>query len=222
MNQILGTNHKVVECYRTEDAEMVVVVLGSAAGVLKDVVDYYRDVQGLKIGVVRPVLFNPPCYEEIAYGVRNAKVITVMERTGMVHNQLLLADLQVALQLSQRAYREGKDEHKLYARDYMPTLLHGVYGLGSKDFNKYDAAAVIENMRACLESKRDDFFRDFYSGIEGPYTLKPAQLPDYKDRELGLTFIGIGAEGVKTALETAADRKQRFLSLLSFQDLKYP
>ncbi len=204
MNQILGTNHKVVECYRTEDAEMVVVVLGSAAGVIKDVVDYYRDVQGLKVGVVRPVLFNPPCYEEIAYGVRNAKVITVMERTGMVHNQLLLADLQVALQLSQRAYREGKEEHRVYARDYMPTLLRGVYGLGSKDFNKYDVAAVIENMKACMDDKRDDFFRDFFSGIEGPYTLKPVELPGYKDRELGMTFIGIGAEGVKTALETAA------------------
>ncbi|MBW1747312.1 MAG: 2-oxoacid:acceptor oxidoreductase family protein, partial [Deltaproteobacteria bacterium] len=204
MNQVLNTNHRVVECYRTEDAEMVVVILGSAAGVIKDVVDYYRDVEGLKVGVVRPVLFNPPCYEEIAFGVRNAKVITVMERAGMAHNQLLLADLQAALQLSQRAYHEGRDEHKIYARDYMPTLLHGVYGLGSKDFNKYDAAAVIENMRACLEKKRDNFIRDFFSGIEGPYTLKPAQLPNYKDRELGLTFIGIGAEGVKTALETAA------------------
>jgi pyruvate-ferredoxin/flavodoxin oxidoreductase len=204
MNQILNTNHQVVECYRTEDAEMVVVILGSAAGVIKDVVDYYRDVEGLKVGVVRPVLFNPPCYEEIAFGVRNAKVITVLERTGMAHNQLLLADLQAALQLSQRAYHEGRDEHQIYGRDYMPTLLHGVYGLGSKDFNKYDAAAVIENMQACLEKKRDNFIRDFFSGVEGPYTLKPAQLPNYKDRELGLTFIGIGAEGVKTALETAA------------------
>jgi pyruvate/2-oxoacid:ferredoxin oxidoreductase alpha subunit len=109
MNRILDTNHKVVECYRTEDAEMVVVTLGSAAGVIKDVVDYYRDVEGLKVGVVRPVLFNPPCHEEIAFGVRNAKVITVMERTAMAHNQLLLSDLQAALQLSQRAYYEGRD-----------------------------------------------------------------------------------------------------------------
>ncbi|MDP2975348.1 MAG: hypothetical protein Q8N45_03950, partial [Anaerolineales bacterium] len=44
MNKILGTNLKVVDCYRTEDADMVVVILGSAAGVIKDVVDYYRDV----------------------------------------------------------------------------------------------------------------------------------------------------------------------------------
>ncbi len=203
-NKILGTNYKVVECYRTEDADMVVIVLGSAAGVVKDVVDYYRDARGYKIGVVRPVLFNPPCYEELAYGVRNARVITVLERTGTTHNQLLLADLQAALQISLRAGREGKAEHQIYGRDTMPTLLHGVYGLGSKDFNKYDAAAVVENMAACFEKKRGGFLRDFSSGIEGPYTLKPAPLPGFPERELGMTFIGIGAEGVKTALETAA------------------
>ena len=75
----------------------------------------------------------------------------------------------------------------------MPVLLHGVYGIGSKDFNRYDAAAVIENMKACLEQRRSEFHRDFYSGIEGPYTLKPQPLPGYQERELGMTFVGIGA-----------------------------
>jgi len=205
MNKILDTNLKAVECYRTEDAEMVVVILGSAAGVLKDVVDYYRDAKGFKVGVMRPVLFNPPCYQELAYGVRNAKVITVMERSGMAHNQLLLGDIQAALQISLRAGREGRAEHRIYGRTDMPTLLHGVYGLGSKDFNKYDAASVLENMAACYEKKtREHFLRDFFVGIEGPYTLAPKPLPGHKNRELGMTFIGIGAEGVKTALETAA------------------
>jgi pyruvate-ferredoxin/flavodoxin oxidoreductase len=205
MNTIMGTNLKAVECYRTEDAEMVVVILGSAAGVLKDVVDYYRNVKGIKVGIVRPVLFNPPCYQELAYGIRNAKVITVLERSGMAHNQLLLSDIQDALLISLRAGREGGKEHKIYGRTDIPTLLHGVYGLGSKDFNKYDAGSVLENMQACYEKKtREHFLRDFFVGIEGPYTLAPKPLPEYKDRELGMTFIGIGAEGVKTGLETAA------------------
>ena len=203
MNKILGTNLKVVDCYRTEDADMVVLILGSAAGVVKDVVDYYRDVKGYKIGVVRPVLFNPPCYEELAYGMRKAKVISVLERSGTTHNQLLLADVQAALQVSIRAGREGKKEHRIYGRLDMPTLLHGVYGLGSKDFNKYDAAAVVENMVAVMEKKKG-FHRDFYVGIEGPMTLRAAPLPGYLERDLGMTFIGVGAEGVKTALESAA------------------
>ena len=203
-NKILGTNLKVLESYRTEDAEMVIVILGSAAGVVKDVVDHYRETRGWKVGVVRPILFAPPCYEEMAYGMRNAKAVTVLERSGMAHNQLLLADAQAALQISIRAGREGKEEHRIYGREDMPTLLHGVYGLGSKDFNKYDVAAVIENMKACLDKKKEHFHRDFYVGIEGPYTLRPAALSGYTERELGMTFVGIGAEGVKTALETAA------------------
>ena len=204
MNKILGTNLKVVENYRTEDADMVVVIIGSAAGVVKDVVDYYRDVRGWKVGVVRPVLFAPPCYEEIAYGLRNAKAVTVLERSGMAHNQLLLGDVEAALQVSMRAGREGRPEHHMYSREYMPTLLHGVYGLGSKDFNKYDVGAVIENMHASLEKSSGKIVRDFFSGVEGPYTLASQPLPGYVEREVGMTFIGIGAEGVKTALETAA------------------
>ena len=203
MNRILGSNLKVVECYRTADADLVIVVLGSAAGVVKEVVDYYRDVKGYRIGVVRPVLFNPPCYEELAFGLRQAQVVTVLERSATAHNQLLLYDVQAALQISMRAGREGRKEHHLYGRREMPTLLHGVYGLGSKDFNKYDAAAVVENMVACLDRKRG-VQRDFYLGIEGPLTIKPASLPGYLERELGMTFIGVGAEGVKTALESAA------------------
>jgi pyruvate-ferredoxin/flavodoxin oxidoreductase len=203
MNKILGTNLKIVENYRTEDADMVLVIMGSAAGVVKDVVDYYRDVRGVKVGVVRPVLFSPPCYEEMAYGMRNAKAVTVLERSGMAHNQLLLSDVQAALQISMRAGREGRPEHRVYSREYMPTILHGVYGLGSKDFNKNDVGAAIENMHASL--KKDGLLhRDFFLGVEGPFTLQPQPLPDYVERELGMTFIGIGAEGVKTALETAA------------------
>jgi len=203
MNKILGTNLKIVENYRTEDAEMVVVIIGSGAGVVKDVVDYYREVRGIKVGVVRPVLFAPPSYEEMAYGMRKAKAVTVLERSGMAHNQLLLSDVQAALQISMRAGREGRPEHRIYSREYMPTILHGVYGLGSKDFNKYDAGAAIDNMLTSLK-KSGQLQRDFFLGVEGPYTLKPHPLPGYKERELGMTFIGIGAEGVKTALETAA------------------
>ncbi|HEY9074679.1 MAG TPA: 2-oxoacid:acceptor oxidoreductase family protein, partial [Desulfobaccales bacterium] len=102
-----------------------------------------------------------------------------------------------------RAGREGKKEHRIYGRTDMPTIFHGVYGLGSKDFNKYDAAGVVENMLSFYEKKRR-FLRDFYVGIEGPLTLRPAPLAGYLDRDMGMTFIGVGAEGVKTALESAA------------------
>ena len=204
MNQILGTNLKVIENYRTEDADLTLVVLGSAVGVIKDVVDYYRASRGWKIGVVRPVLFTPPCYEELAFGLRNAQVITVLERSAVAHNCLLKKDVQAALEISLRAARENSSDKKLYRRTSAPEVLHGVYGLGSKDFSKYDVAAVIENMAAAFNNKGAAVQRDFYVGVEGPYSLKPAALDDYKDKEVAMTFIGVGAEGVKTSLETSA------------------
>jgi len=203
MNRILGTNLKVVENYRTEDADMAIVILGSAVGVVKDVVDYYRASKGWKIGVVRPVLFTPPCYAELAFGLRNARAITVLERSAVAHNRLLGEDVRAALEISLRASREG-GQMKCYSRTEAPSVLHGVYGLGSKDFSKYDVAAVIENMAMALNKKGSPVQRDFYVGVEGPYSLKPAALDDYKDKEVAMTFIGVGAEGVKTALETSA------------------
>ena len=203
MNRILGTNLKVVENYRTDDADMAIVVLGSAVGVVKDVVDYYRASKGWKIGVVRPVLFTPPCYEELAFGLRNAKSVTVLERSAVAHNRLLGEDVRSALEISLRASREG-GQMKCYSRTESPSLLHGVYGLGSKDFNKYDVAAVIENMALALNKKGAPMQQDFYIGVEGPYALRPAALDDYRDKEVAMTFIGVGAEGVKTSLETSA------------------
>lgn len=200
MNRILGTNLKVVENYRTEDADMVIVILGSAAGVVKDMIDHYRTAKRIKVGLVRPVLFTPPCYDELAYGLRTAKVVTVLERSAIAHNRQLMKDVREALQVSFNAGQEGA----VYGRTVMPEVLHGVYGLGSKDFNKYDVAAVIENMRTCLNKDRRTVLRDYYVGVEGPYSLKPVQLPDYRDREIAMTFIGVGAEGVKTSLETSA------------------
>ncbi len=191
MNRLIGTDLEVVDRYRTEDADMVLVLIGSAAGVAKDIADYYRDVRGWKVGVTRPVLFTPPCYEEIALGVRGAKAVTVLERAAVAHNQPLFRDVQAALQMSPP--EAGR----------MPALFHGVYGLGSKDFNKYDAAAVVENMKAFLGGERDRCLQEFYVGIEGPYTLRPADVPGCDERELGITFVGVGSEGVKTALETA-------------------
>ena len=203
MNKILGTNLKVVECYRTEDADMVRGHPGLRRRRGQGRGGLLPGRQGLQDRRGAPGALQSPCYEELAYGMRNAKVITVLERAGTAHNQLLLADVQASLQISLRAGREGKKEHRIYGRDDMPTIFHGVYGLGSKDFNKYDAAAVVENMLSCYEKKRR-FLRDFYVGIEGPLTLRPAPLPGYLEREMGMTFIGVGAEGVKTALESAA------------------
>ncbi|MBW1646349.1 MAG: 2-oxoacid:acceptor oxidoreductase family protein, partial [Deltaproteobacteria bacterium] len=187
MNDILGCNLQVVEHYRAADAAYVVVCLGSAAETMKEVVDYYRQ-RGVAVGLVRPVLFYPVCTEEIAYGIQNARVVSVLEKVAEGNEQYLVNDVKDAVYLLNNSGR----------RRFNPQLAVGTYGLGNQNLSVDDCFAVVENMLRKNPATR------FKCGISGPATLAPVSKADFREKEVGVTFIGIGAEGVKTAQETLA------------------
>jgi pyruvate-ferredoxin/flavodoxin oxidoreductase len=181
MNELLGTNLDVVENYRTEGAEYIVVMIGAGAETMKEVIDYYRD-KGVPVGMVRPVLFYPACTEEIAFGLQNAKVVTVLEKVAQSNEKFLFKDVNEALTLIEAS----------------PELLYGVYGLGNQNFGIEDCFGIVENMLGKDKSK------DFLVGIKGKNSIKRVAKHDFKQKEIGITFIGVGAEGVKTSQETLA------------------
>src|SRR5208337_3713088 len=59
---ISGRKYGLFESYRLDDAEIGIVVLNSAAGTAKDVIDDFRD-RGIKAGLLKPRLFRPFPYE---------------------------------------------------------------------------------------------------------------------------------------------------------------
>ena len=185
MNAILGTSLDVVEDYYAAESEYVVVCLGAVAGTMKEAIDYYR-ARGVSVGLLRPVLFYPVCTEEISYGIQNAKVVSVLEKTGLANERYLLRDVKHA------AYNER------IGRSFTPVITSGIYGLGSQDFSIEDGFAVIENL---LSERPKPVFS---VGIKGPRVLDKVVREDYVEKEIGVTFIGVGAEGVKTAQETLA------------------
>ncbi|MGD8351698.1 MAG: pyruvate ferredoxin oxidoreductase, partial [Nitrospirota bacterium] len=63
--KISGRKYGLYEPYRLDDAEVALVVMGSAAGTSKDVVDEMRG-KGIKAGLLKPRLFRPFPYEEVA------------------------------------------------------------------------------------------------------------------------------------------------------------
>ncbi|HDS15932.1 MAG TPA: 4Fe-4S dicluster domain-containing protein [Proteobacteria bacterium] len=185
MNAILGTTLDVVEDYHAAESEYVVVCLGAAAGTMKEAIDYYRG-RGVSVGLLRPVLFYPVCTEELARGIQNAKVVSVLEKTALANERYLLRDVKHA------AYNERT------GRSFNPVITSGIYGLGSQDFSVEDCFAVIENM---LSQKPKGIYA---VGIKGPQVLEKVVHEDFVESEVGLAFIGVGAEGVKTAQETLA------------------
>ncbi|MBN2809775.1 MAG: 2-oxoacid:acceptor oxidoreductase family protein, partial [Deltaproteobacteria bacterium] len=185
MNEILGTSLDVVEDYYAAESEYVVVCLGAAAGTMKEAIDYYRR-KGVSVGLLRPVLFFPVCTEELARGIQNAKVVSVLEKTALANERYLLRDVKHA------AYNERT------GRSFNPVITSGIYGLGSQDLSIEDCFAVIENM---LSDKPKGIYG---VGIKGPEVLEKVEHKDFVESEVGVAFIGVGAEGVKTAQETLA------------------
>jgi pyruvate ferredoxin oxidoreductase alpha subunit len=73
----------LVRSYRADDAETIVVALGSVLGTIEDVVDELRD-QGVKIGVVGIKCFRPYPLDEVRAALSKAKRIVVIEKAFAV------------------------------------------------------------------------------------------------------------------------------------------
>jgi pyruvate ferredoxin oxidoreductase alpha subunit len=69
----------LVRTYRTEDAETIIVALGSVLGTIKDVVDDLR-AQGHKIGVLGIISFRPFPMEQAREALKNCKRFVAVEK----------------------------------------------------------------------------------------------------------------------------------------------
>ena len=75
-----GRNYGLIEAYKTEDADAVLVTLGSMSGTVKHVVNEYR-AKGKKVGVLRITSFRPFPGAMIAKALAGAKSIGVIDRS---------------------------------------------------------------------------------------------------------------------------------------------
>lgn len=91
------TSGGLVRPYRTEDAETVVIALGSVLGTLKDTVDELRD-EGIRVGVVGITTFRPFPYDAVRAAVRDASRVIVLERAFSVGTGgIVTADVRAAI-----------------------------------------------------------------------------------------------------------------------------
>ncbi len=129
---LTGRRYDFFEEYRTDDAELVMVILGSSAGTAKDVVDAYRE-KGVKIGLIKLRLFRPFPAEWLAAALSGRTAVAVCDRSasfggwgGPVFSEIRSA---------------------LYGRDGGVPVHNWIYGLGGRDFTLNSAAEVIESLQ---------------------------------------------------------------------------
>ena len=176
VNEKIGTNYKLFNYYGAEDAEQVIIAMGSVNDAIEETIDYLA-AQGRKVGVVKVRLYRPFCADALVNAIPDTvKKITVLDRTkepGSLGEPLYL-DVVAAL--------------KNTKFDAVPVFT-GRYGLGSKDTTPAQIVAVYDN-----DSKKKftigivDDVTNLSLEIGAPLVTTPEGTTNCK-------FWGLGADG---------------------------
>ena len=180
VNKKIGTDYKLFNYYGADDAEKVIVAMGSVCDTIKETVNYLN-AHGQKTGLVTVRLYRPFSAKHLLAAIpASVKCISVLDRTkepGSLGEPLYL-DVVAALHDSQ-----FKD---------VP-VYGGRYGLGSKDTNPACIAAVFANMDAAEPKKR------FTIGIDDDVTHLSLPIVDFPDTTpegtYSCKFWGLGSDG---------------------------
>lgn len=140
--KLVGRQYHLVDYVGAEDAEDVIVVMGSGADTVEELVEYQVS-QGKKVGVVKVRLFLPfptkAFVEALPASVKNIAVLDRTKEPGSIGEPLY--------QLVRTAIGEAM-EAKIYRGQGYPKIVGGRFGLGSYEFTPAMAQAVFDNFHA--------------------------------------------------------------------------
>jgi pyruvate ferredoxin oxidoreductase alpha subunit len=143
--KISGRKYGLFEEYRLDDAEIALVILNSAAGTSKDVVDEFRN-KGIKAGLLKPRLFRPFPYEEVADALKNVKTIAVLDRADS-YGGFGPAYMEIASAVMLNGSK--------------PALINKIYGLGGRDFFPEHAENVLNELKEIAETGKVKTFKEY-------------------------------------------------------------
>jgi pyruvate ferredoxin oxidoreductase alpha subunit len=126
----------LIEAYRTEGAEVVLMAMGSVVGTAKEAVDELRK-NGKKVGLVKIRCYRPFPHEDIWDAIRHARIIAVMEA-----NFSMGSEGAVGLDL----------KAKLCGRQGAPLVVDFIAGLGGREVNKGTIQEIVQRAEHVLKS----------------------------------------------------------------------
>ena len=182
--ELTGRPYAPISAHRTEDAEHIVVCMGTMADTAIAVVDRLR-AAGRRVGCLTVTSFRPFPAEELGEAVRNASAVAVIERTDepAAHDNPLTRELKAAL----------ADVAMSGAR--IPYVVSASAGLGSRDVAAGDIAAVFDWI-ADPEAVRQR--RYAVLGIRHPLALERIPIDIRPDGAYSLRGHSIGGFGSVT------------------------
>ena len=208
INKITGRNYGLFNYYGADDADRVIIAMGSVVDTIEETVDYLNS-KGEKVGLVKVRLYRPFSIEHFLKVVpKTVKKIAVLDRTkepGAIGEPLYL-DVCTAFM----------------GQSSQPVIVGGRYGLGSKDTTPAQIVAVFENL------KQDEPKNNFTIGIVDDVTHK--SLPTGEELDItgegtiSCKFWGLGSDGTvganKNSIKIIGDHTDMYVQAYFSYDSK--
>ena len=176
VNEKIGTDYKLFNYYGAEDAEHIIIAMGSVNDTIEETIDYLA-AAGKKVGVVKVRLYRPFCAQALIDAIPDSvKQISVLDRTkepGALGEPLYL-DVVAALKDSK--FKDVK-------------IFTGRYGLGSKDTTPAQIVAVYEN------TTKEKFTIGINDDVTHLSLETGAPLVTTPEGTTNCKFWGLGADG---------------------------
>ncbi|MCD8032298.1 MAG: pyruvate:ferredoxin (flavodoxin) oxidoreductase [Bacteroides sp.] len=208
ISEITGRKYGLFDYYGAEDAENVIIAMGSVTEAAKEAVDHLVT-QGEKVGLVAVHLYRPFSAKHFLAAVpQTAKRIAVLDRTKEpgANGEPLYLDVKECF----------------YGKENAPLIVGGRYGLGSNDTTPAQIISVFENL--ALPSPKDHFT----VGIVDDVTF--TSLPPKEEIALGgagmyeAKFYGLGADGTvganKNSIKIIGDNTDKYCQAYFSYDSK--
>jgi pyruvate-ferredoxin/flavodoxin oxidoreductase len=203
-----GRKYELFSYYGAEDAEQVIIMMGSGTEAAREAIDY-ANAHGKKYGLVSVHLYRPFSVEHLLKAVpASCKRIAVLDRTKEPgsNGEPLLLDVKDAF----------------YGKQNAPVIVGGRYGLGSADVTPTMILSVYENLE--LPEPKNHFT----VGIVDDLTF--TSLPAKEEMALGgegifeAKFFGLGADGTvganKNSVKIIGDNTNKYCQAYFSYDSK--
>lgn len=143
---VSGREYGLFETYHLEDAEVAIVVLNSAAGTVKTVIDELRG-KGIKAGLLKPRVFRPFPHEEIAEALSGVKAVCVMDRADGVNA------------LGGPLFPEFRSA--LYDAPKRPLMINKIFGLGGRDLGLQHVRDIVAELLKTAETGKVETLAEY-------------------------------------------------------------
>ena len=186
ITKLTGREYHCFDYYGHEEADRVIIAMGSACDVVEETVDYLNN-NGQKVGLIKVRLFRPFAIEKFLKVIpESVKKIAVLDRTkepGSIGEPLYL-DVVRAIMEEGRAIK----------------VVGGRFGLGSKDPTPSHIAGVFENLNA--EKPKNNFTIGILDDVTNT-SLAPIEIDASKEGTTSCKFWGLGSDGTVGANKSA-------------------